>query len=123
MAAPAFAILNFTVISLSRNASLRLLYNIRLLLFLFIDRYRHGDTGAAAFARRDVESAVTHHFKTLADVIQGDMRLVVVGRIKAGTVVLDGDFVCRLRLPCDDGNMDGALLFRMPCTTAFSTMG
>ena len=41
---------------------------------------------------------MTHHFKTLADVVQSGMRFVVVRGLKAGAVVLDDDLDRRIRI-------------------------
>ena len=64
------------------------------------DRYFHRRT--AHFTQGDGEGAAEHHIESVEDVVQSDMRFVVVGRLKTGTVVLYDDLTCRIRLSCGD---------------------
>ena len=77
------------------------------LLFLFCERYHYFYRRAATFTRRDGESALAHHFEAFADIVEGDMRLVVVRGLEAGTVVLHDDLDRRIHFSRANGNVDG----------------
>ena len=65
----------------------------------------YGDDRSSAFAGGDIERAVAHQFKALADIVQGDMRLVVVGGIKIRPVVFDDYHAAAVRLAGPDADM------------------
>ena len=72
----------------------------------FFCGYCYPDRRTAALARRDLQFALAHHFEPLSDIIQSDMRLVVIDRTESETVVLYNDLDRRFRQLCDDGNME-----------------
>ena len=71
----------------------------------FFRGYRYLDRCTAALARCDLQFALAHHFEPLPDIIQSNMRLIVVYRSESETVVLYDDLDRCFRQPCDDGNM------------------
>ena len=70
------------------------------------DRHRHH--GSAAVSRRDRQAPAAHDCKPLPDVLQGDMRLAVIGGDIAAAVVRYGDLASGGRYPGPYGNVQRA---------------
>ena len=75
----------------------------RWLRFLGGNRDRYNSS--AAVARGDRQLAAAHHFEPLTDIVQGDMRLVIVSGVKVRPVVLDGDLAAAVRQARFDTDM------------------
>ena len=85
-----------------------------LFLFRLVARDRDFDRGAAFFSGRNGEGSATHHLEPSADIVESDMRLVVIGGGKAGSVVLDEDLYCVVRFSRCDRNMNGSVALSHP---------
>ena len=57
---------------------------------------------ASAFTLRNNQFAATHQLKPLPDIIEGNVRLVIINRTEAGTVVLYYDLYCFFGLSGND---------------------
>ena len=66
----------------------------------------YNNNRSAAFTLGYRQLALAHHFEPLADIVQRDMRLVVVCGVKVGTVVFDDDFAAAVRLSGLDIDME-----------------
>ena len=71
----------------------------------FFRGYCYPDRRTAALAQRDLQFALAHHFEPLPDIIQSNMRLVVIDQSESETVVLYDDLDRSIRPLCDNGNM------------------
>ena len=67
--------------------------------FLYLIRYRDPDLRSALFAEADRHGPAAHHLKSLPDILQGDVRPVIILGVIAGAVVLHKKLAPGIRLP------------------------
>ena len=59
---------------------------------------------SSAAAGGDGQFPTAHHFKSLPDVLQGNMWFTVIGRFEIGAVVDDGNHGTGIDVSCPDGD-------------------